>query len=334
MANNRDIDWPTRLAEAQTVVQTHLDRTPLVRVELGGFDARTYQAGVAAADRVVQGPRGAGRRGHGGARDGRPVVTASAGNHGLGVAFAATRLNARATVVVPENASKAKVEALRRFDIDLRLVGIATTRRSRPRSALGSRRTPSSSPLRTRTSSPDRPPWSAKSPSRSSNRSASWCRSVAADLAAGTALGAPARASVIGVEAQASRAVSASMSAGRVIDVDIEPTIADGLAGNIAADTITPRILRQHGVPSRRPTRPRSARPCENCAAIRHRRGGVRRRRHRRGRGRQHSRGSTDRVRDHGPQHRRRPSRRTTRGMITPGRRRGAPIGVEPEREL
>jgi threonine dehydratase len=68
-------------------------------------------------------------------------------------------------------------------------------------------------------------------------------------LAAGTALGAPARASLIGVEAQASRAVSASMSAGRVIDVDVEPTIADGLAGNIAADTITPRILSQHGVP-------------------------------------------------------------------------------------
>ena len=69
MANSRDIDWPTRLAEAQTVVQTHLDRTPLVRVDLGGFDAPDVpQAGVAAADRVVQGARGAGRRGHGGAR--------------------------------------------------------------------------------------------------------------------------------------------------------------------------------------------------------------------------------------------------------------------------
>jgi threonine dehydratase len=42
MANSRDLNWPTRLAEAQTVVQTHLDRTPLVRVDLGSFDPPTY----------------------------------------------------------------------------------------------------------------------------------------------------------------------------------------------------------------------------------------------------------------------------------------------------
>ena len=69
MANSRDIDWPTRLAEAQTVVQTHLDRTPC-RSGVGApaFDPDVPEAGVAAADRVVQGAWGAGRRGHGGAR--------------------------------------------------------------------------------------------------------------------------------------------------------------------------------------------------------------------------------------------------------------------------
>src|SRR3954452_8387885 len=36
------------------------------------------------------------------------LVTASAGNHGLGVAFAATTYRVPATVVVPENASAAK----------------------------------------------------------------------------------------------------------------------------------------------------------------------------------------------------------------------------------
>ena len=47
------------------------------------------------------------------------LVTASAGNHGLGVAFAATAYGATATVVVPENASAAKVLALSRFDVTL-----------------------------------------------------------------------------------------------------------------------------------------------------------------------------------------------------------------------
>lgn len=47
------------------------------------------------------------------------VVTASAGNHGLGVAWAATFLERRATVVVSEHASPAKVAALRAFPIEL-----------------------------------------------------------------------------------------------------------------------------------------------------------------------------------------------------------------------
>jgi threonine dehydratase len=49
----------------------------------------------------------------------RGVVTASAGNHGLGVAFASSRLGVDATVVVPDDASPAKVAALRQFPITL-----------------------------------------------------------------------------------------------------------------------------------------------------------------------------------------------------------------------
>src|SRR3954452_17783972 len=44
-----------------------------------------------------------------------PVITASAGNHGLGVAYAATVFSVPATVVVPENASAAKRAALAMF---------------------------------------------------------------------------------------------------------------------------------------------------------------------------------------------------------------------------
>lgn len=43
------------------------------------------------------------------------VVTASAGNHGLGVAYAAAAFNMPATVYVPETANSLKVEAIRRF---------------------------------------------------------------------------------------------------------------------------------------------------------------------------------------------------------------------------
>src|SRR5439155_26267859 len=43
------------------------------------------------------------------------VITASAGNHGLGVAYAAATFETPATVYVPEGANALKVEAIRRL---------------------------------------------------------------------------------------------------------------------------------------------------------------------------------------------------------------------------
>jgi threonine dehydratase len=51
------------------------------------------------------------------------VVTASTGNHGLGVANAVARLGGRCMVFVPENASASKVAALRRFGAEIRSIG-------------------------------------------------------------------------------------------------------------------------------------------------------------------------------------------------------------------
>ena len=49
------------------------------------------------------------------------VATASAGNHGQGVAYAASLFGMTATVVVPETASSVKVAALRRMGVELHL---------------------------------------------------------------------------------------------------------------------------------------------------------------------------------------------------------------------
>ena len=54
---------------------------------------------------------------------GRAVVASSAGNHGLGLAYAASKLGASVTVVVPTGASAAKVSALQQFDVRLELHG-------------------------------------------------------------------------------------------------------------------------------------------------------------------------------------------------------------------
>lgn len=52
----------------------------------------------------------------------RGLVTASAGNHGLGVSLAARQFGARATVFVPGNAPETKRSRIARYGADLRLV--------------------------------------------------------------------------------------------------------------------------------------------------------------------------------------------------------------------
>lgn len=54
---------------------------------------------------------------------GGTVVAASAGNHAQGVAFAAAAAGLRATIVMPRNASPAKVAATRRYGADIILYG-------------------------------------------------------------------------------------------------------------------------------------------------------------------------------------------------------------------
>ena len=53
----------------------------------------------------------------------RGVVTASTGNHGLGVGNALATLGGHGTVFVPENASDSKVAALRRLGLEIRAQG-------------------------------------------------------------------------------------------------------------------------------------------------------------------------------------------------------------------
>lgn len=102
---------PALLAAAVTRVRGVLPQTPLVRSDrlrawlklenlqtTGAYKVRgAYNA--LAAD-VERGER-------------RPVFAASAGNHGLGVAWAARRLGLAATVVVPDGAPRTKVDGCR-----------------------------------------------------------------------------------------------------------------------------------------------------------------------------------------------------------------------------
>ncbi len=108
-----------QLESAKRIVADHLLVTPTVTLSLrgrpvlvkmeglqptGSFKVRGALAAVDASRR--DDPSGA-------------VITASAGNHGLGIAYASSVLGVSATVVVPTNASAAKVKKLGNFMIEL-----------------------------------------------------------------------------------------------------------------------------------------------------------------------------------------------------------------------
>ena len=49
-----------------------------------------------------------------------------------------------------------------------------------------------------------------------------------------------------GVEVAASNPFTRGLEAGRIVTIDVQPTLADGLAGNLDPDTVTFDIVRQH----------------------------------------------------------------------------------------
>jgi threonine dehydratase len=53
------------------------------------------------------------------------------------------------------------------------------------------------------------------------------------------------RARVTGVEAEASQPFTQGRAAGRIVEIDVKPTLADGLAGNLDPDTITFEIVQK-----------------------------------------------------------------------------------------
>jgi threonine dehydratase len=178
------------------------------------------------------------------------VVTASAGNHGLGVARAASMLGIHATVVVPETASQVKVDALRRSGADLLLIGPTYDDAEAAALRLAQGR--------------GLPFISAYNDPAVVAGGGTIALEILDDLPATRALVVPAGGggliggigvaahgldptlTVSGAQSVASPALHAALAAGRIVPVDVQPSLADGLAGNIEDNSITFDLLEQH----------------------------------------------------------------------------------------
>jgi threonine dehydratase len=179
---------------------------------------------------------------------GRRLVTASAGNHGLGLAFAAHTLGARAVVVIPENASEVKRTALERFDVEIVRRGLTYDEAEAHALTLAA---DTGARFVSAYNDPDVIAGQATVAVEIFDQVPGVATIVApvggGGLVAGLTLAAAGRpgVGVRGVETEASPAVSAAVSAGAVVTVPVGATLADGLAGNIEPGAVTvPMIAR------------------------------------------------------------------------------------------
>jgi threonine dehydratase len=233
------------MSEALAVVRRHLPVTPVVAAgdienvvlkletvqPTGSFKVR---GALVALDRD---------------RDRRAVVAASAGNHGLGVAYAAARLGVAATVVVPETAAANKVAALARFP------GLTLVRHGARYDEAEGHAIALAGATGARYLSPYDDPDVIAGQGTVGLELLDQVDGLAAvvvpvgggGLASGVALAVAGRGlKVIGVEAAQSPAMTAAVAAGHPVPVEVGPTLADGLAGNLAAGASTVAILREH----------------------------------------------------------------------------------------
>jgi threonine dehydratase len=241
----RASDWAARLSKAQEVVAAALPPTPLTpapglgdrvwfKLECfqptGSFKVRGALAALSAAGNTSG------------------VVTASTGNHALGVAWAAQRLRIPATVVVPDSASQAKLASLRRFPATVLVRG------DRYEDAEQHARSLATGGLRYLSASSDPGVIAGQATigfellTQLSGNFTILCGVGGGGLSSGLGLAASrsGRMDVIGVEVAASPAISTAIRAGKIIPVEVHDTLADGLAGNLEPGTITVTLIRQH----------------------------------------------------------------------------------------
>jgi threonine dehydratase len=176
-----------------------------------------------------------------------PLVTASAGNHGRALAWAAQSAGIPLTVYVPADAPRTKVEAIRASRATLRTCRDydEAERRAKQHGATGEA---------LYISPYSHPDVIAGAGTVGLEILEEWpdVQTIVVPiggggLISGTAIAARAisDAAVVGVEVAASSPFTRGLAAGHIVEIDVQPTLADSLAGNLDPDTLTFAIVRR-----------------------------------------------------------------------------------------
>ena len=177
------------------------------------------------------------------------LVTASAGNHGQALAWAVRGTGTPLTIYVPADAPKTKLQAILGSGATLVTCESYDAAERRAKEHARTRGAVYVSPY-------NHPDVIAGAATVGLEILEDWpdvdivlVPIGGGGLISGIALavrGASTSAEVVGVEVAASNPFMQGLEAGRIVTIAVQPTLADGLAGNLDPDTVTFEIVRQH----------------------------------------------------------------------------------------
>jgi threonine dehydratase len=180
------------------------------------------------------------------ARPHPPLVTASAGNHGRAMAHASAAEGISLTVYVPEHAPKAKIDPIRQLGAELRPCRDydEAERRARDHGASGAA---------VYISPYAHPDVIAGAGTvgleilEDDERIDTIVASIGGGgLISGIGVALEGRTTVKGVEVAASTPFTSSLAAGRLVEIEVGESLADGLTGNLDPESPTLDLVRRH----------------------------------------------------------------------------------------
>jgi threonine dehydratase len=243
----RTVAAPTTadLDAAAAVVAERLAPTPLVPAPRLGDDVHLKLETLQPTGSFkVRGALAALTRAGAGAR----VVTPSAGNAGLGIAWAAAALGVRATIVVSETASPAKLAALRALPVELVRHGADYDEAEAHALELAAAGATYVSSYNDTGVIAGQATIGRELEAQLAAPPTVVCPLGGGSLSSGVGLWAATRsgARVVAVEAERSHAFSTALAAGAITPIEVGETLADGLAGNLEPGAVTFALVRDH----------------------------------------------------------------------------------------
>jgi len=178
----------------------------------------------------------------------RGIVTASTGNHGAAVAWAAREVGAQATVFAPESGDPGKLAAIERLGAELRLLPgdpLESEKAARKEAAASGRTYVS--PYNDRVVVAGQGTAGLEIAEQVSGVNLVLCSVGGGGLISGVATAvkdANPEAKVVGVSPENSAVMLLSVAAGEILDLPSDPTLSDGTAGGLESDSVTFELAR------------------------------------------------------------------------------------------